>query len=99
MSPLNRLTCAALVATAFALCLGCGGEEGPGYLKNPGDAPPLSAEQHSASASEAAAVADEESAEAANYLKPSKGKSKRGSSRHDRSLVWPDASPDASGPL
>ncbi|OJW26507.1 MAG: hypothetical protein BGO49_12310 [Planctomycetales bacterium 71-10] len=77
MISLNRLTCAALLATAFALFLGCGGDEGPGYLKNPGEAPPLSAEAHSAGVAEDRAVADAESAEAANYLPTPKGKSRR----------------------
>jgi predicted small lipoprotein YifL len=74
---LDRFTMAALVAAALALCLGCGQDEGPSYLKNAGEAPPLSADQHSAAAAEDRAVAEEEQAEAAQYLPKSKGRSGR----------------------
>ncbi|WP_337174960.1 hypothetical protein [Paludisphaera sp.] len=77
MNTLNRLTMAAVVAAALALCLGCGGEEGPGYLKNPGEAPPLSADQHSAAAAEDRAVADEERAAAAQDLPKARSRSGR----------------------
>ncbi len=78
MNPTNRMTCAALLATTLALFLGCGGgDEGPGYLKGEGEAPPLSAETQSAAMDEDRAVADAERAEAANYMPASRGKSKR----------------------
>jgi|APThiThiocy_cv2_1041547.scaffolds.fasta_scaffold139211_1 hypothetical protein len=76
MNRMNTLSVAALVAGVATLLAGCGSDDGPGYLKDPNSAPPISADALSEAQAEQDAVADAERAEGARYA-PSRGKSRR----------------------
>lgn len=76
MDRMNSLPVVALLAGVATLLAGCGGDDGPSYLKDPNSAPPISANALEEASAEQDAVADAERAEAARS-RPAGGKSRR----------------------